>query len=335
MKHRSGIDRGAMTLDDLIATQHSAANEDEIPSPSGNVLAQPHSSHLHPLNVIDLHDFIAREIVPRASILSPWLMTQSLNMLYGWRGIGKTHISLGVAYAVACGGSFLTWTANKPCRVLLLDGEMPAAALQERLTAIIASNHIEPEKGFLTLITPDLQAGIMPDLSTHNGQELVNAAIDQCEAELVIVDNLSCLVRGNGKENEAESTTAVSEWALFQRQRGRSVLFIHHAGKGGQQRGTSKREDLLDVVIALRHPPDYDPASGACFEVHFEKARHMYGEDTAAIEAMLTTDANGLATWTWRLVEESTLDRVVELANEGLCQTACNTFQIRGGNSVQ
>lgn len=128
------------------------------------------------------------------------------------------------------------------------------------------------------------------------------------------------MVRGGGRENDAESWSSVSEWALLQRQAGRSILFIHHSGKSGQQRGTSKREDLLDVVIALRRPADYDPVAGACFEVHYEKARHLSGSEVDPIEAQLTVDAHGLSTWAWRAVSESTQDRVIDLANEGLSQ---------------
>jgi hypothetical protein len=42
----------------------------------------------------------------------------------------------------------------------------------------------------------------------------------------------------------------------------------------GRQRGTSRREDALDTVIALRRPDDYSPEQGARFEVHFEKLRN-------------------------------------------------------------
>ena len=66
----------------------------------------------------------------------------------------------------------------------------------------------------------------------------------------MILDNLSALCV-SGKENEGESWLPVQRWALRLRQRGISVLFVHHAGKGGAQRGTSRREDLLDVVINL------------------------------------------------------------------------------------
>ena len=272
------------------------------------------------LNVLGLHEFIAKELPQREPILSPWLMTQSLSMMHGWRGTGKTHLSLGVGFAVAGGGEFLNWKADKPRKVLLVDGEMPAPALQERLAAIIASNSNEPEPGYLSIITPDLQEGAMPDLATHAGQDAISEVAERVNAELIVLDNLSCLVRGGGRENDAESWVSVSEWALLQRQAGRSVLFIHHSGKNGQQRGTSKREDLLDVVIALRRPPDYDPAEGACFEIHYEKARHLSGNDVDPIEAKLTVDSHGISTWAWRPVSESTYDRVIDLANEGLSQ---------------
>ena len=45
--------------------------------------------------------------------------------------------------------------------------------------------------------------------------------------------------------------------ALSLRRRGISVLLDHHAGRNGEQRGTSKREDVLDTMLTLRHPADY------------------------------------------------------------------------------
>jgi hypothetical protein len=135
-----------------------------------------------------------------------------------------------------------------------------------------------------------------------------------------VIDNLSSLARSGGRENDAESWLPIQPWALRQRQQGRSVLFIHHSGKGGAQRGTSKREDILDTVISLKRPAEYNPADGAVFEVHFEKTRDMHGEDAQPFEARLQTDQHGLAVWTSSSVEDSTFDRVVTLANDGLNQ---------------
>lgn len=120
--------------------------------------------------------------------------------------------------------------------------------------------------------------------------------------------------------NEAESWQLVQTWALRHRAAGRSVLFVHHAGKGGAQRGTSRREDVLDTVIALRRPADYKPESGAVFEVHFEKARGIHGESVTPFEAHLTTDDEGKQLWSTRTLEDSTRERVAALLTDGLTQ---------------
>jgi hypothetical protein len=90
----------------------------------------PHPSRLRPLT---LSEFFSLEIKPREMLLDPIIPEKGLAMLYASRGTGKTHIALGIGYAVATGTGFLRWKAPKPRRVLLVDGEMPAAALQERL----------------------------------------------------------------------------------------------------------------------------------------------------------------------------------------------------------
>ena len=45
----------------------------------------------------------------------------------------------------------------------------------------------------------------------------------------------------------------------------------------------SKREDILDTVLSLKRPDDYEPTEGARFEVHFEKCRGIYGEEASAL----------------------------------------------------
>lgn len=270
------------------------------------------------LCVLTLAELLTREFPEREAILAPWLLTQSLSMIHAWRGVGKTHVALGIAYAVATGGDFLTWKAPRPRRVLYIDGEMPASALRDRLTALVEADERDFDPANLFIITPDVQDGPMPDLATIEGQAAIEALVAAHEVELIIADNISTLCRNAGPENDAESWRAPQEWALRMRRDGRAVLFIHHDGKGGSQRGSSKKEDTLDVVIQLKRPTDYSPDEGARFEAHFEKYRNGTGDDAKPIEAKLATGADGRPAWTWRSVEDSTLDRVVALASDGL-----------------
>ncbi len=268
---------------------------------------------LTPSNIItvDAATLLSTVFPPRELVLAPWLPAKGLAMIYGPRGIGKTHLSLGIAYAVATGGRFLRWQAPRPRRVLVIDGEMPAVVLQERLASIVAAGSLEPPApDYLRLLPMDLQDGGDLDLSDDQCHPALEAAIEG--AELLIVDNISTLARG-GRENEAESWLPVQQWALHQRRAGRSVVFIHHAGKGGQQRGTSRREDVLDSVVALRRPSDYQPNEGARFEVHFEKSRGFHGDDAKPFEAALLHDEG----WTTRDMEDADMARVMALSDQG------------------
>lgn len=70
-------------------------------------------------------------------MLAPWLPDKGLAMVFAPRGVGKTWFALSVAHAVATGGAFLRWRAQRPRRVLDIDGEMPAIALQGRYAAVV------------------------------------------------------------------------------------------------------------------------------------------------------------------------------------------------------
>ena len=265
------------------------------------------------IEAIALDAFLARQFPPRNTLLAPWLPEKGLAMVFAPRGVGKTHFALNVAYAVASGGSYLRWRAGSPRKVLLLDGEMPAVALQERLADIVAHNAGEPPAAdFIRLLPYDLFELGGPDLSTVDGQKLLEPLIG--DAALIVVDNISTICRA-GKENEAESWGLIQGWALEQRRKGRTVLFVHHAGKGGEQRGTSKREDVMDSVVKLARPTDYNPSEGARFIVTFTKSRGFSGADAEAFEATLN---EGL--WFTKSLDDVRTAQILQLHEEGLTQ---------------
>ena len=270
------------------------------------------------ISIIDIQTFLSKELPERKLLLSPWLPSQGLAMIHAPRGIGKTHVAMAVGYAVACGGEFLSWKAPEAAGVLILDGEMPAPALQERLAEIVKSNNMEPIKPF-RLMTPDLQPKDRLAFNIANVSDQHELDKHLNDIDLIIVDNISTLCR-SGKENEAEGWQPIQAWALQQRAQGRSVLFIHHSGKDGRQRGTSKREDVLDTVISLKQPSDYESEQGARFEIRFEKNRGFYGEDAEPLEAQLATDTSGNQQWSYKSLEDAIHAQIISLYNEGLSQ---------------
>ena len=261
---------------------------------------------------IQLQEFLSMEFPPRADLLSPWLPEKGIAMIHAPRGVGKTFLALNVAYAVATGSEFLRWKAPVAQPILYLDGEMPAILLQERLASISKSCDKRILDYGFRLLPYDLTKLGGPDLSTEIGQRKLETVIE--DSRLIIVDNISTICRG-GKENEAESWAAIQSWALDQRRKGRSVLFIHHSGKGGDQRGTSKREDVMDSILKLSRPQNYQPSEGARFIVDYTKMRGVFGDPARSFEAILEDGK-----WTDRPIESSRDNEIIALSKRGFTQ---------------
>lgn len=271
------------------------------------------------LKALTTRALLSLEIPPREMLLSPILPEQGLTMIHAPRGIGKTHVSLTIAYAVATGGVVFQGKWESPCprKVLFVDGEMLLVAIQERLAKIVHSTEgVSLEDHNLLFITQDLQERGIADLSTPQGQQTIEEHLKG--VKLLILDNYSALCR-KGRENEAESWIPLQEWFLTSRRRGVSVLLIHHSNKVGAQRGTSRKEDLLDTIITLKKPEGYDPREGARFEVHYEKARGFYGEEAAPFEASLGEE-KGKFVWRIQTIEHMQDTQILSLYKENFTQ---------------
>jgi KaiC/GvpD/RAD55 family RecA-like ATPase len=289
-----------------------------------------------PLTVTDVHDLIATHLSDPEPIIAPILFEADLMMIYGWRGVGKTWFSLGLAYAVASGGQFLTWTCKRPRRVLVLDGEMRAARLKKRLALIISGADEEARPGMLRLLTRDMCADSVewPDLGRPEGREALGQLIDSEQPDVIVVDNLSAWLRSGKGENDEESWRDCASWLMEQRAKGRAVVLIHHAGKGGQQRGTSRREDILDTVICLKKPDDYDASDGMRCEFVFEKARNLDGAEIDTLAVDFSTKG-GKAIFTAASIKSDVITQIHDLVKDGASrgeitkETGLSRFQLK------
>lgn len=239
------------------------------------------------VQAITANALLAARIPERRLLIAPWLPEKGLAMIYAPRGLGKTFLALSTAYAIASGGSVLGWTTTAPTGVLYVDGEMPLQALQHRLRGIFAGSdaRLTDEEDF-RLLSADCTAHGIPDLVTEEGRKVIMENLGK--AKVVVFDNLSTLT--GARENEADEWLPMQRFLLDLRRRGIAVILVHHAGRNGHARGTSRREDILDTVISLKRPEDYEPNQGARFVVEFEKARGFSGTDAAPLEATLVID---------------------------------------------
>ncbi len=245
-----------------------------------------------------------------------WLKEGSLVMVFGPRGIGKTMLQLGLTAGLVTGTKFLAWDVSAPVGVLYIDGEMPLDELRNRTTALLSN----PPKAPLHFLTSEVVYNkTQRDLTLTSSavQEEITAMLDaRPDIRVVIFDNISSLFVGIDEDRKRD-WEPINAWLVRLRHRGLSVILVHHAGKGGNQRGTSGREDALDVVIQLDRPSQYDAREGCHFELKFTKARSVKGDDVTPLDIRLTDEA-GRVQLHCKPLEESKLDQVIRLYEDGL-----------------
>ena len=266
------------------------------------------------LKIYTLPEFAELELPPKRYLIDPFLPERGLIEIYSKPGVGKTTFALSLAMAVALGESFLKWNVPKAKKVLYMDGEMVPADILERTsaTAQFFRRDISEVDNF-RIINRDVNNGILPDIGEHNGQNEIDKAAQ--EADLIILDNLSTL-RFTGKENEADSWSIIQSWLLQMRGRGKTVIIVHHAGKDGSSRGTSRRQDALDTVIKLERPYAYEQSDGAVFEVHFEKTRSFHGDAAEPVQ-LSHNIVDGISCWELSHVSNEKEEEVIRLIKEG------------------
>lgn len=266
------------------------------------------------IKTLSIHDFLKTNFNKKEHYIGPFVK-QGISLVYAATGVGKTHFCIGLAFAIASGGDFLRWKSEEKARVLYIDGELPAYYLKNMLEPLYLDS--KDKNISFDIITPDTQNdSIMPNLASVEGQESIRTAVEN--ADVIFVDNLSTLVR-SGKENEAEYWLPIQTWFLKLRRMGKSVIFVHHAGKGegGSFRGTSKITDAVDLSVFLKSPIGHKSEDGCVFEVKFPKYRHYRKGDATEFIATYTQTEFG-SSWSCKDLEEENSNKILELYDSGM-----------------
>ena len=294
----------------------------------------------HPPKQVTLEDIIvsdtefkALDIAPKQKFLHPWLSEQTISMIYGWRGAGKTWIAMSILDAVSRGLSFGPWKGGDPVSCLFLDGEMPPGDIQERMKALALPEERKAPLYIYSDALANLHGIPRAHLGKENWREKMKAILIARKVKLWVIDNLASLAAGID-ENKKADWDPINQWLLELRFAGISTLMLHHEGKTGSQRGTAAREDNIDISIRLKRPHDYTPEDGARFIAHFVKAR-VGTSDLNKIgdtEFKLIQNETGEHTWTYGNVRAENKRLVVEMLGQGIEQkTIAETLELSKG----
>jgi hypothetical protein len=256
-------------------------------------------------------------------------------MVYADTGVGKSLFALSAALAVAGGGEFLGWKPNeraseRPWRVLYIDGEMHVGDIQERARMLMhAVPLVNPEKAganlrFLARQHQEPDA-TFPLITEAAGMKFVRECVRQNATDLVILDNFSTLGEVDD-ENAASSFNAIQQFLLQLKVQGVATMLVHHAGKSGDFRGSSKLAATFETIIKLERTGSTIEHGAAAFRVRWDKVRaggpkRKVREVAARLTQEEHFDKPAASAWEYVAVDIERLDEIKELLEGGEFQT--------------
>lgn len=189
-------------------------------------------------------------------ICGEWLKARSINMVFAKAGAGKSIFTLSVSLALAAQKPVFGWAVPRPVRVLYLDADMEGGEFAARIAKLSKGANIPVTDNFMgwNADMPWFKANgdnRTLNLAETADQSLVTAACLANKIEMLVIDNISTLFYSPEDENDAGSWHSAMQWAFILRKHGIGVLFVHHANKGNEQRGTSMREVQTEMNIRL------------------------------------------------------------------------------------
>lgn len=287
--------------------------------------------------ICESNQFRILDVTPKRTILNPWLSEQSISLMSGWRGSGKTWSALSLLDSITRGKAFGPWGCEMSVPCLFLDGEMPVQDIQERLNELGSDS----DRKNPLYIYSDAYANLFGLPRAHLANESWRSSMKRIlitrKIKLWVIDNLASLA-GGLDENSKKDWDPINQWLLELRFAGISTIMLHHTNKDDGQRGTSGREDNLDISIILKRPSDYVPEDGCRFICHFTKARVKTSDLQliADTEFKLIQNETGQSVWTWKNVKQETSRQVLKMIDEGFEQKAIGeTLNISPGRVSQ
>jgi hypothetical protein len=245
---------------------------------------------------LSVSELIHMDLPAREPIIEGFLYKPSLAQMFGWRGIGKTWAGMYLAQQIAKGQRFLEWNVPQARRVLYVDGEMAGNELRERCRLLTGNN--DPPDYFMLLPAElfqrrmDYSLNIVNPLHQSRFEDFLAALKAEArDPEVIFFDNISALTHGIDEQSSTEFGP-VKEWFKRLRLMGYTVVFLHHAGKEGRQRGTSGREDNLDLSIQLEGPER--PTLPTSFKLVLDKSRGIPPTPSEVQVTLMTDECNAL-----------------------------------------
>jgi hypothetical protein len=272
----------------------------------------------NPIMAVSYKELLTLELPKADPLIDPLVTRAGTFMLYSWSGWGKSWIATEMAFRLAKGiGSIFDghtgpgghWPIYGPMRTLYAYGEMHGEKIRQRVKLIAKANDTDDEFEDLAVVSKDYQRIARAARSAHSWRPTIAEDKDRKYFEDIlfgegygffVLDNISTLWSAS-REDESHQVAVLKDWFIDLNARGITILFLQHAGKGGDFLGDSAQVHILDSYVKLSHPGDYRKKEGLRVVLEIEKLRE-FGDPRWSVpfEATLETSPERGAQWLTR-----------------------------------
>lgn len=177
-------------------------------------------------------DWLIEEFIPRGTI----------NFVSAMSGIGKSRLTLQLAYACASGSKFLTWDIKKPLKAMYVSLEMDTPMLKHFATGLAEGKELSD------VITDNLLMVPVGEAVSLKDTEFFENLIKEYEPDVMFIDALGSLTLEAIDEKNAKDINNKLK-SLINKYRTTFVV-IHHNRKDGQN---AKDEPTLHSIYGSQY----------------------------------------------------------------------------------
>ena len=218
-------------------------------------------------------------------LMSPWLKEGQITIIYANYGVGKSLLSLLVAYM--CGlkefdtndCEIAEWFVKTPTGCLYVDGELGEKEMVERVSQYewLGTQHRDHKMQILSIPDYQIKTEDVFYLGQRKNQlELVTWLKDHPTYKLIILDSASTLFGLENENDNSEWGNKVNPFLRDLRALNVACLLLHHSGKSAKTglRGASAMGAMAQNIFKLEPHEKYNVDNGeAWFTLKKDKQR--------------------------------------------------------------
>lgn len=193
----------------------------------------------------DLDDAI-RTLGERKYLIEPWLPEGAIVQVHGYSGHGKSLFVMGALWSAAAGQDFGTFLVDRPVRTLYIDFENGKQTLVERMRDYRSLARSPGDRFNLW------SAGLDPErvdwhFREEGAMKKLGALIRASQPEVIVLDTTRSGFPGL-EETKAEAWAPVNKLLRALRDRGYTVIFLHHSRKPGEDGFTGESGSTSQLI---------------------------------------------------------------------------------------